>query len=69
MTVDACVPLAETGIGGAADRVRLAERRGGKEKFTSPPHPIHSDMLPAAFFAMRRGADDLAADLAVPSRA
>jgi RNA-directed DNA polymerase len=40
----------------ALERVRLAARRGKKEKFTSLLHHINSEMLRAAFYAMKRNA-------------
>ena len=40
----------------ALERVRLAARRGKKEKFTSLLHHINPEMLRAAFYAMKRDA-------------
>jgi RNA-directed DNA polymerase len=40
----------------ALERVRLAARRGKKEKFTSLLHHINPEMLRAAFYAMKRNA-------------
>src|ERR1700694_5177605 len=40
----------------ALERVRLAARRGKKEKFTSLLHHINTEMLRAAFHALKRDA-------------
>jgi group II intron reverse transcriptase/maturase len=40
----------------ALDRVRLAARRGKKERFTSLLHHINPEMLRTAFYAMKRDA-------------
>ena len=40
----------------ALERVRLAARRGKKEKFTSLLHHVNSEMLRAAFYALKRDA-------------
>ena len=40
----------------ALDRVRLAARRGKKERFTSLLHHINPEMLRAAFYALKRDA-------------
>jgi RNA-directed DNA polymerase len=40
----------------ALERVRLAARRGKKEKFTSLLHHVNPEMLRTAFYAMKRDA-------------
>ena len=40
----------------ALERVRIAARRGKKERFTSLLHHINPEMLRAAFYAMKRDA-------------